>query len=70
MKVTLSAAVIHLQASVGEAIDPVRLMADAEAALDRAKRHGRNRVESVRDCRGADSAGSQLPRPQPPWSSS
>lgn len=52
VKVTLSAAVIHLQASIGEVIDPVRLMADAEAALDRAKRQGRNRVESVRDYTG------------------
>jgi len=58
VKVTMSAAVIHLQASVGELIDPVRLMADAEAALDRAKRQGRNRVESVRDYSGSGPAAS------------
>jgi hypothetical protein len=28
-------------------IDPDRLMADAEAAVERAKQHGRNRVERL-----------------------
>jgi GGDEF domain-containing protein len=31
----------------GEVLDAERVMADAEAALDRAKRDGRNRVERV-----------------------
>ena len=47
LTVTLSAAVINAQAAVGELIDPERLMADAEAAVERAKQHGRNRVERV-----------------------
>jgi diguanylate cyclase (GGDEF)-like protein len=45
--VTLSAAVINLQVAVGDVIDPERLLADAEAALGRAKQQGRNRVERV-----------------------
>jgi diguanylate cyclase (GGDEF)-like protein len=43
--VTLSAAVINLQVAAGDVIDPERLVADAEAAVERAKRLGRNRVE-------------------------
>ena len=34
-------------ALVGDVIDPERLLADAEAAVERAKQHGRNRVERV-----------------------
>ena len=45
--VTLSAAVINVDVSVGDVIDPERLMADAEAAVERAKQQGRNRVERV-----------------------
>ena len=45
--VTVSAAVVNVQASAGDVIDPERLMAIAETALERAKRDGRNRVESV-----------------------
>ncbi len=45
--VTLSAAVINVQVAIGDVIDPDRLMADAEAAVERAKRLGRNRVERV-----------------------
>ncbi|MCU1384949.1 MAG: hypothetical protein JWL71_3646 [Acidobacteria bacterium] len=45
--VTLSAAVINLQIAPGDVIDPDRLLADAEAAVERAKQHGRNRVERV-----------------------
>jgi diguanylate cyclase (GGDEF)-like protein len=45
--VTVSGAVINIQVAVGDVIDPDRLMADAEAALDRAKRQGRNRIERV-----------------------
>jgi diguanylate cyclase (GGDEF)-like protein len=47
VKVTLSAAVVNLQVAVGDVIDPERLIADAEAAVERAKRQGRNRVERV-----------------------
>jgi diguanylate cyclase (GGDEF)-like protein len=45
--VTLSAAVINVKVAVGDVIDPERLLADAEAAVERAKQHGRNRVERV-----------------------
>jgi len=47
VQVTLSAAVINVEVAVGDVIDPERLLADAEAALDRAKQQGRNRVERV-----------------------
>ena len=43
--VTLTAAVINLRVAVGDVIDPERLLADAEAALERGKQLGRNRVE-------------------------
>jgi diguanylate cyclase (GGDEF)-like protein len=52
--VTLSAAVVNVQISVGDVVDPERLMANAEAAVDRAKRSGRNRVERVDGYPGAD----------------
>jgi len=45
--VTVSAAVVNADAPHGDSIDPVRLMADAEAAVARAKRKGRNRVERI-----------------------
>jgi diguanylate cyclase (GGDEF)-like protein len=45
--VAVSAAVVNVTVAIGDAIDGDRLMADAEAALDRAKRAGRNRVERV-----------------------
>jgi diguanylate cyclase (GGDEF)-like protein len=47
VRVTLTAAVVNAQAAGGDALDAERLMADAEAAMDRAKRQGRNRVEIV-----------------------
>jgi diguanylate cyclase (GGDEF)-like protein len=47
VQVTLSAAVINVTVAAGDVIDPVRLLADAEAAVDRAKQQGRNRVERV-----------------------
>jgi PleD family two-component response regulator len=58
--VTVSAAVINLTINAGDVIDPERLMADAEAAVERAKREGRNRVEIVNGASGL----------QPPPSSS
>ena len=45
--VTVSAAVINVQVAAGDIIDPERLLADAEAAVERAKQLGRNRVERV-----------------------
>ncbi len=56
--VTVSAAVVNVPVSVGDVIDPERLMAIAEAAVDRAKRQGRNRVEVVD---GAPSIQVRLP---------
>jgi diguanylate cyclase (GGDEF)-like protein len=47
VRVTLSAAVVSIAAGPGEVLDPERLMAEAEAALVRAKQQGRNRVERV-----------------------
>ena len=45
--VTVTAAIINVTIAVGDVIDTERLMADAESALERAKRLGRNRVERV-----------------------
>jgi diguanylate cyclase (GGDEF)-like protein len=45
--VTLSAAVVNLEIAIGDVIDPERLVADAEAAVERAKQSGRNRVVRV-----------------------
>jgi diguanylate cyclase (GGDEF)-like protein len=45
--VTVSAAVIHVPAAIGDVIDPERLLKTGEAAIERAKRDGRNRVEIV-----------------------
>jgi diguanylate cyclase (GGDEF)-like protein len=45
--VTLTAAVINVQVSVGDVIDPERLLTDAESVVERAKKQGRNRVERV-----------------------
>jgi diguanylate cyclase (GGDEF)-like protein len=47
VQVTVSAAVVNIEMSVGDVIDPDRLMADAEAAVERAKQLGRNRVERL-----------------------
>ena len=61
--VTLSAAVINLQVAVGDVIDPERLLADAEAAVERAKQQGRNRVERVDGYSGVLRAESPTPSP-------
>jgi len=47
VRVTTSAAVVNLEVTVGDVIDPERLLADAETAVERAKREGRNRVVRV-----------------------
>ena len=63
--VTLSAAVINVQVAVGDVIDPERLLADAEAAVERAKQQGRNRVERVDGYSGVLRAESPAPAPSP-----
>jgi diguanylate cyclase (GGDEF)-like protein len=45
--VTVSVGAINVNVAVGDVIDPQRLLADAEAAVERAKQLGRNRVERV-----------------------
>lgn len=47
VRVTVSAAVINVNVTVGDVIDPERLLADAEAAIERCKQQGRNRVERL-----------------------
>jgi diguanylate cyclase (GGDEF)-like protein len=47
VRVTLSAAIVNVSIAVGDVVDHERLMAEAEGAVDRAKRAGRNRVERV-----------------------
>jgi diguanylate cyclase (GGDEF)-like protein len=62
VNVTLSAAVINLRVAIGDVIDPERVLADAEHAVDRAKQQGRNRVERVDGYSGARRSD----HPQPP----
>ena len=61
--VTLSAAVINVQVAVGDVIDPERLLADAEAAVERAKQQGRNRVERLDGYSGVLKAETPAPSP-------
>lgn len=65
VRVTLSAAVINVDVSIGETIDAGRLLADAELALERAKLQGRNRVVRV-----DGHSGKTVPDVYPPYSSS
>jgi len=60
VKVTVSAAIINVTIGVGDVIDTERLMADAEAAVERAKRQGRNRVERVDGYSGAEPSKSVI----------
>lgn len=59
--VTVSAAVINVAVKVSDVIDPKRLMADVESALERAKRQGRNRVVRVDGYSGASSGDQPHP---------
>jgi diguanylate cyclase (GGDEF)-like protein len=59
--VTISAAVIHVDGVAGTTIDPERLLVTVEAALQRAKQTGRNRVETI----GGVSVSRTLPRSSP-----
>src|SRR5579864_7243177 len=47
VRVTVSAGAVNVDVAAGDIIDPERLLADAEAAVDRAKRNGGNRLERV-----------------------
>lgn len=47
VRVTVSAAVLNVSVTAGDVIDAERLLADAEAAVERSKRLGRNRVERI-----------------------
>ena len=49
----MSAAVVNVQVAVGDVIDAGAPVADAEAAVERAKQEGRNRVERVDGYPGA-----------------
>ena len=61
VRVTISAAVIRVDAVAGTTIDPERLLVSVEAALRRAKQSGRNRVEQV----GGVTVSRTLPRSSP-----
>jgi hypothetical protein len=50
-----------MQVAIGDIIDPVRLLADAELAVDRAKELGRNRVQRVDGYSGALRVEPRLP---------
>jgi diguanylate cyclase (GGDEF)-like protein len=56
--VTVSAGAINVNVAAGDVIDPERLFADAEAAVERAKQKGRNRVERVDGYSGYSSRSS------------
>jgi len=57
--VTVSGAVVSVLAKVGDVLHPEWLVGIAEAAVDRAKQHGRNRVECVDGLTGIEQ--SRLP---------
>jgi diguanylate cyclase (GGDEF)-like protein len=59
VRVTISAAVVNVEVAVGDVIDPERLLADAETAVERAKHDGRNRVVRLDGYSGK--ASPQLP---------
>jgi len=47
VRVTVSAAIVNLDVAAGDVIDAERLLADVEAAVERSKQLGRNRVERI-----------------------
>jgi diguanylate cyclase (GGDEF)-like protein len=59
--VTISVAVINVDVAISEVIDPERLTSDAEAAVERAKGLGRNRVERVDGYSGERRTGPLTP---------
>jgi diguanylate cyclase (GGDEF)-like protein len=61
--VTVSAAVMNLTIDRGDVVDTHRLMTESEAAVHRAKRQGRNRVERVDGYSGADDSKSAVSGP-------
>ena len=67
--VSVSAAIINLTIALGDVIDTERLMADAEAAVERAKRQGRNRVERIDGYSGHAAGRARLPNRTLPRSS-
>jgi len=44
VRITLSGAVVSVEIASGEVVDPERLLAEAESAVQRAKHQGRNRI--------------------------
>jgi diguanylate cyclase (GGDEF)-like protein len=59
VRVTLSAAVVNVECSIGDIVDAERLLADAELAVERAKQQGRNRVVRVDNYSGKSQARPQ-----------
>jgi diguanylate cyclase (GGDEF)-like protein len=55
VRVTVSAAVVNVPVAVGDVIDHERLLAIGESAMERAKKDGRNRVETVESSSGIQS---------------
>ena len=56
VRVTLSAAVVNIECTIGDIVDAERLLADAELAVERAKQQGRNRVVRVDNYSGKSQA--------------
>jgi len=61
VSVTISGAVVNVPGSTTSVVDPERLLIEAEQALARAKKSGRNRIEAV----SAAAASRALPRSSP-----
>jgi diguanylate cyclase (GGDEF)-like protein len=59
VRVTLSAAVINLRINAGDLVDPERVMADLQAALDRMKTRGKNQIAIVNGSSAAAPSGAK-----------